>query len=37
MIKLIYLLVRRDDRTHEAFVSYLNDTHAPLAAELPGW
>jgi|AntDeeMinimDraft_4_1070355.scaffolds.fasta_scaffold00020_34 uncharacterized protein (TIGR02118 family) len=35
MIKLVNLLVRADDLTHEAFVDYWYDEHVPLASELP--
>jgi uncharacterized protein (TIGR02118 family) len=34
--KAIILLSRRDDMTHEQFLSWWFDEHAPLAAQLPG-
>lgn len=33
--KAIILLSRRDDMTHEEFLSWWFDEHAPLAAQLP--
>lgn len=35
MLKLVNLLVRADDLTHEEFVDYWFDEHAPLAEDLP--
>jgi uncharacterized protein (TIGR02118 family) len=35
MIKLVNLLVRADDLTHEEFAEYWYDEHVPLAKELP--
>jgi len=35
MIKLVNLLVRADDLTHDEFVDYWYDEHVPLAEELP--
>ncbi len=36
MIKLVALVRRRPDLTHEAFADYWVDVHAPLAAAIPG-
>jgi uncharacterized protein (TIGR02118 family) len=36
MIKLLSLLTRKDDITHEEFVRYWYDVHAPLALAVPG-
>lgn len=36
MIKLVDLLVRNDDLSHEEFVEYWLDEHSELAKELPG-
>jgi uncharacterized protein (TIGR02118 family) len=36
MIKLVNILVRDDELTHEAFVDYWFQEHAPLARDLPG-
>jgi uncharacterized protein (TIGR02118 family) len=35
MLKLVNLLVRADDLTHEEFVEYWYEEHAPLARDLP--
>ncbi|WP_435349663.1 EthD family reductase [Haloarchaeobius sp. HRN-SO-5] len=35
MVKLVNLLVRQDDLSHEEFVEYWYDEHVPLAKELP--
>ncbi|NHN40866.1 EthD family reductase [Halorubellus sp. JP-L1] len=35
MIKLVNMLVRADDLTHEEFVDYWYDEHVPLAKGLP--
>lgn len=35
MIKLVNMLVRADDLTHEAFVEYWYEEHVPLAEDLP--
>ena len=34
--KAVILLSRRDDMTHEEFLRWWIDEHAPLAAQLPG-
>ena len=36
MIKMVDLLVRKDGWTHQEFVDYWLDEHAPIAKELPG-
>lgn len=36
MIKMVDLLVRKDGWSHEEFVEYWEEEHAPLARELPG-
>ena len=36
MVKLVFMLHKHPDLTEEAFLSYWNDTHAPLAAKVPG-
>ena len=36
MFKAMIMLTRRSDMTHEEFVSWWLDEHAPLAAQLPG-
>ena len=36
MQKAVNLLVRRDDMTHEEFVEYWLEEHAPMAESLPG-
>lgn len=36
MIKLIGTAYRRDDFTHEAFMRYWLDVHAPISARRPG-
>lgn len=36
MRKLVNLLVRQDGLSHEAFVDYWLNEHAPLAEDLPG-
>jgi uncharacterized protein (TIGR02118 family) len=36
MHKTIILLMRRTDLSHEEFVSWWLDSHAPLARQLPG-
>lgn len=36
MRKLVNLLVRQDDLSHEEFVDYWLNEHAPLAESLPG-
>jgi len=35
MFKAVILLTRRDDMTHDAFVDWWLNDHAPLAASLP--
>lgn len=35
MIKLVNMLVRADDLTHDEFVEYWYDEHVPLAKDLP--
>ncbi|MFT4958041.1 MAG: hypothetical protein ACI9EZ_001362, partial [Halobacteriales archaeon] len=35
MIKLVTLLVRRDDLSHQEFVDYWQTEHAPRAKEMP--
>jgi uncharacterized protein (TIGR02118 family) len=35
MIKLVNMLVRADDLTHEEFVEYWYDEHVPIAKDLP--
>jgi len=35
MVKLVNLLVRQDDMSHEEFVEYWYEEHVPLAEELP--
>ncbi|WP_158056702.1 EthD family reductase [Halorussus halophilus] len=36
MIKMVNMLVREDDYTHEEFVEYWLNDHAELAEQLPG-
>ena len=36
MVKMIQLLVKRDDYTHEAFVERWRGEHAEMAEDLPG-
>jgi uncharacterized protein (TIGR02118 family) len=36
MRKVVNLLVRKDDMTHEEFVDYWLNEHAPMAESLPG-
>ncbi|WP_306057522.1 EthD family reductase [Natronococcus wangiae] len=36
MTKLVQVLVRRDEYSHEAFVDWWRGDHAELASELPG-
>lgn len=36
MRKVLNLLVRSPDMSHEAFATYLREEHAPLAEDLPG-
>lgn len=36
MIKLVNLLVKRDDVSHEEFVEYWREEHVSLAEQLPG-
>jgi len=36
VIKAMIMLTRRDDMTHEEFVSWWLDEHVPLASALPG-
>jgi uncharacterized protein (TIGR02118 family) len=36
MVKMIQLLVKRDDYTHEAFVERWRGEHADMAEDLPG-
>lgn len=36
MFKMVVLLVKRDDLTHEEFADYWKTTHAPLVEEMPG-
>ena len=36
MRKAVNLLVRRDDMTHDEFVEYWLEEHAPMAESLPG-
>ena len=36
MVKMVQLLVKRDDYTHEAFVERWRGEHAELAKDLPG-
>jgi uncharacterized protein (TIGR02118 family) len=36
MVKLVFILHKHPDLTEEAFQSYWNETHAPLAAKVPG-
>lgn len=36
MFKAMIMLTRRDDMTHEDFVSWWLDEHVPLASALPG-
>jgi uncharacterized protein (TIGR02118 family) len=36
MFKGIYLVKRRSDMTHEEFMQYLQEKHAPLCKKVPG-
>lgn len=36
MFKVSVLLVKRDDLSHEEFVEYWEETHAPLVESMPG-
>ena len=36
MIKIVALVRKNDDLTHDEFVRYWQDHHAPLVAQLPG-